>query len=92
LGEADSHTALPESPNAKTSVSTVIFTGMGGKLRTGREGMPVQRKKDSQGPYYQWGDSGKKYHYEAGNTASRERAKNKATKQGQAARASGYRG
>jgi hypothetical protein len=54
--------------------------------------MPVQRKKDSEGPYYQWGNSGKKYHYEAGNKASRERAKNKATKQGQAARASGYRG
>jgi hypothetical protein len=54
--------------------------------------MPVHRKKDSKGPYYQWGDSGKKYHYEEGNKTSRERAKNKATKQGQAARASGYRG
>jgi hypothetical protein len=54
--------------------------------------MPVHRKKDSKGPYYQWGDSGKKYHYEAGNKTSRERARSKATKQGQAARASGYRG
>lgn len=54
--------------------------------------MPVHRGKDSKGPYYQWGDSGKKYHYTAGNEESRGRAKNKANKQGQAARASGYKG
>jgi hypothetical protein len=54
--------------------------------------MPVQRGKDSDGAYYQWGDSGKKYHYEAGNDSSRERAKDKAEKQGRAARANGYRG
>lgn len=54
--------------------------------------MPVHRSKDSKGPYYQWGKSGKKYHYESGNEASREEAKKKAQKQGQAARASGYRG
>lgn len=54
--------------------------------------MPVNRGKDSKGPYYQWGDSGKKYHYESGNKGSRERAKDKAGKQGRAARASGYRG
>jgi hypothetical protein len=54
--------------------------------------MPVHRSKDGGGPYYQWGDSGKKYHYESGNPKSREVAKEKAAKQGQAARASGYRG
>ncbi|HWB89493.1 MAG TPA: hypothetical protein VG872_09855 [Acidimicrobiia bacterium] len=54
--------------------------------------MPVHRGKDGKGPYYQWGESGKKYHYESGDKRSRERAKDRATKQGQAARASGYRG
>lgn len=54
--------------------------------------VPVHRGKDSDGPYYQWGDSGKKYHYTAGNKQSREQAKKKAKKQGQAARASGYEG
>jgi hypothetical protein len=48
--------------------------------------MPVHRSKDSKGPYYRWGESGKKYHYEAGNARSRERAKEKAEKQGRAAR------
>jgi hypothetical protein len=54
--------------------------------------MPVHRGKDSDGPYYQWGESGKKYRYEPGNKSGRERAKDKARKQGQAARASGYDG
>ena len=54
--------------------------------------MPVNRNKDGNGPYYQWGESGKKYHYEPGNKQSREQAKKKAQKQGRAARASGYRG
>lgn len=54
--------------------------------------MPVRRGKDSNGPYYQWGDSGRKYHYEPGNKSARDRAKAKAEKQGRAARASGYKG
>ncbi|MGA7096127.1 MAG: hypothetical protein WB245_01010 [Acidimicrobiia bacterium] len=53
--------------------------------------MPVHRGKDGDGPYYQWGDAGKKYHYTAGDKKSREAAKDKATKQGKAIRASGYR-
>jgi hypothetical protein len=53
--------------------------------------MPVKRGRDSKGPYYQWG-SQKKYHYKPGDEAARKRAKRKAEKQGQAARASGYRG
>jgi hypothetical protein len=56
------------------------------------DSMPVKRGKDNKGPYYQWGDSGKKYHYESGNQKSRERAKDKAQKQGQAAHAAGYGG
>lgn len=54
--------------------------------------MPVRRGKDSEGPYYQWGKSGKKYHYESGNKSSRSKAKNEAERQGKAARASGYDG
>lgn len=54
--------------------------------------MPVRRRQDAKGPYYQWGDHGRKYRYTSGNTASRERAKHAATRQGQAARARGYRG
>jgi len=54
--------------------------------------MPVHRSKDGDGPYYQWGESGKKYRYKQGNKRSREEAKKKAENQGRAARASGYRG
>jgi hypothetical protein len=54
--------------------------------------MPVHRSKDGDGPYYQWGESGRKYRYKPGNKSSREEAKKKAEKQGRAARASGYRG
>jgi hypothetical protein len=52
--------------------------------------MPVKRGRDKNGPYYQWGDSGKKYHYAVGDKAGRERAKQRASKQGQAAHARGY--
>jgi hypothetical protein len=54
--------------------------------------MPVQRREDSKGPYYQWGDHGRKYRYTSGDKASRDRAKQGATRQGQAAHARGYRG
>lgn len=54
--------------------------------------MPVHRGKDSDGPYYQWGDIGKKCRYASNDKQSRERAKDKAGKQGRAARASGYKG
>lgn len=52
--------------------------------------MPTRNGRDSKGPYYQWG-SGKKYHYTAGNAASRNAAKRKADKQGEAIKASGYK-
>ena len=54
--------------------------------------MPATRGKDKDGPFYRWGDSGAKYHYASGDKASRERAKEKAERQGRAARAHGYRG
>jgi hypothetical protein len=54
--------------------------------------MPVHRSRDHRGPYYQWGDSGKRYHYQAGDRRSRDRAKEQANRQGQAAHARGYRG
>jgi hypothetical protein len=54
--------------------------------------VPVHRSKDGNGPYYQWGQSGKKYHYEAGDKSSRQKAKEKAERQAKAARASGYEG
>jgi hypothetical protein len=53
--------------------------------------VPVHRGKDSKGPYYQWGESGKRYHYESGDKESRDEAKEKARRQGRAAHAAGYR-
>ena len=46
--------------------------------------MPVHRGRDSRGPYYQWGEHGTKYYYEAGSGASRQRAKKHAIAQGAA--------
>lgn len=46
--------------------------------------MPVQRGRDSQGSFYRWGNSGKKYYYIPGSKRSRELAKQKALKQGRA--------
>jgi hypothetical protein len=54
--------------------------------------VPVERGKDRDGPYYQWGDSGKRYHYTSGDARRREAAKEKARRQGRAARARGYQG
>lgn len=54
--------------------------------------MPVHQGKDSNGTYYQWGSSGKKYYYSADSSESKSRAKNKAENQGQAAYANGYKG
>jgi hypothetical protein len=53
--------------------------------------MPVRTGKDSKGCYAQWGGQ-KKYYYKCGDNAARQRAKRKAASQGQAARASGYKG
>jgi len=44
--------------------------------------MPVHRTMINGKPAYQWGKTGKKYPYTPGNVASRERAKQRAIKQG----------
>lgn len=54
--------------------------------------MPIHRKTDSKGPYYQWGNSGKKYYYKSGSKRSRETAIDKAKKQAVAIYASGWKG
>lgn len=47
--------------------------------------MPVKRGSDDRGPFYRWGDSGKRYRYTPGNEASRKRARDRAVLQGRAA-------
>lgn len=55
--------------------------------------MPIHRGKDSKGPYYQYGETGKKYHYISNDKLSRDKAYEKALKQTQAIKASeGRRG
>jgi hypothetical protein len=49
--------------------------------------MPVHRRVDKKGPYYQWGNHGKKYYYIPNNTRMRNIAKNKALQQGRAIKA-----
>jgi len=54
--------------------------------------MPVRTGKDINGHYYRWGKHGKKYYFDIKDKKSRQRARQKAIKQGQAAHASGYKG
>ncbi len=58
--------------------------------------MPLTRGSDTKkGAYYRWGPAGHggaKYHYAAGNKASRERAKAKAMTQARAIEASKHSG
>lgn len=54
--------------------------------------MPILRKKDSRGSYYQWGNHGAKYRYIVGNPKSRNLAKSKAHLQERAAYSHGYKG
>ena len=53
--------------------------------------MPIRRGRDSNGPYYQWGVTGKRYYYSPNDEASRERAKKRAEAQRTAIYASGWR-
>jgi hypothetical protein len=53
--------------------------------------MPVERVTVNGKPGYRWGKSGKVYLYTPGSVTSRSRAYASATRQGQAARAAGYR-
>ena len=49
--------------------------------------MPVERKADTRGSYYRWGQSGAKYYYTPNNKQSRENAKQSAMRQGRAVHA-----
>lgn len=49
--------------------------------------MPIHRRHDSEGPYYQDGDSGKKFHYKPKNKRSRASAYGRARKQQKARKA-----
>lgn len=53
--------------------------------------MPLERTTSRGKPGYRWGKSGKIYTYTSGDSASRERAKKKASAQGAAIRASGFK-
>lgn len=64
--------------------------------------MPIQHRKDKNGPYFRWvgkatqppatwGDLGKKYYYDPKSLASGMIAKNKALIQGQAISISKYK-
>ena len=44
--------------------------------------MPIQRSKDTKGPFYRWGTTGHRYYYISNNKTSRDKAYEKARKQG----------
>jgi len=52
--------------------------------------MPVMRCWEGGKPGYKWGKQGKCYTYKLGDKVSRQKAKNKAKKQGKAIKAGGY--
>ena len=52
--------------------------------------MPVRTGRDAEGPFFQWGKSGRRYRYDPENDTSRRRARARALAQGRAVRASGY--
>lgn len=49
--------------------------------------MPVQRGADTEGSFYRWGDSGKKYHYSQGVAGAQAAARARAARQGRAIKA-----
>jgi len=53
--------------------------------------MPVRRTTKNGKPAFQFGRSGKKFTFTAGNKASRQRARRKARRQERAAFANGFR-
>jgi hypothetical protein len=53
--------------------------------------MPIETGKDKDGAFVRWGKHGKKYRYSPNDKASLDRAKEKASSQGRAAFANGYR-
>jgi len=53
--------------------------------------MPVHMDKDEFGWYYQWGNHGKKYYFDETSQVSRDKAHEKAVRQGIAVHATGWR-
>ena len=54
--------------------------------------MPIMRGNDTNGSFMRWGEHGKRYYYKPNDKKSRDRAKEKAKKQGIAIHASGWKG
>lgn len=54
--------------------------------------MPVYDGKDSKGYYYQWGNHGHKYYYDARSERARKNAHKKAIMQCVASKYHGYKG
>lgn len=52
--------------------------------------MPLHNRRDSKGPYFIWGERGKKYYYKANSKLSKSRAKSKAMKQARAIESSSH--
>ena len=53
--------------------------------------MPVHAGSDQHGVFFQWGQSGKKYYYNANNEKDKREAFEKASRQARAIYASGWR-
>ena len=53
--------------------------------------MPVHQRKDKNGPYFIWGNHGKKYYFDPKSDRSKENARQKAAIQGRAIKASQFR-
>jgi hypothetical protein len=54
--------------------------------------MPIHTETDSEGPYCQWGNHGKKYRYTSGSARGETFACKKAGRQAAAAHANGWHG
>jgi len=53
--------------------------------------MPIYKKHNSKGNYFQWGDSGKKYYYIKNDVVSTNSAYMSAVRQAKAAHSRGYK-
>jgi hypothetical protein len=86
--KADSNWAKTELPPLQERINEyhTMFGGSGLK-KSDNKNMPVRRGQDSQGAFYRYGNSGKKYYYEMSNKRSRIQAKAKAEKQQRAVHA-----
>lgn len=53
--------------------------------------MPIHRGEDKEGAFYQWGRTGKKFHFDPSSPQSKSKALNSAQRQQSAIYASGYK-